>query len=96
VQGRDDDAAPPAHRERDAPAQGELPVVARMIVEIRSDGTRTLARGAVVDVASGQQVAVEIGAGSPWQLAKSLVGLLLSAPRRAGATMRALVGGRRR
>jgi hypothetical protein len=93
--GVEDDAAPPAHRDAEPLAPGELPVVARMIVEIRSDGTRTVARGAVVDVASGQQVAVEIGAMTPWQLTKALVGLLLQAPRRAGATMRALVGKRR-
>ena len=96
MNGAEDDAAPPAHRVDEPLAPGELPVVARMIVEIRSDGTKTVARGAVIDVASGQQVAVEIGAGSPWQLTKALVGLLLQAPRRAGATMRALVSGRRR
>ena len=37
----------------------ELPVVARMVVEIRSDGIRTVARGAFEDFQSGQQVAIE-------------------------------------
>ena len=52
------------------PAPGdELPVVARLVVEIRSDGRRTVARGAMEDVASGQTVAVEARADSPLQLA---------------------------
>ena len=37
----------------------ELPVVARMVVEIRSDGIKTVARGAFEDFQTGQQVAVE-------------------------------------
>ena len=37
----------------------EMPVVARMVVEIRSDGTKTMARGALEDLVTGQQVAIE-------------------------------------
>jgi len=50
----------------------ELPIVARLAIEIRSDGTRTVARGAMHDVASGQQVAIEIGSESVVQLARQL------------------------
>jgi len=37
----------------------ELPVVARMVVEIRSDGIKTVARGAFEDFQTGQQVGIE-------------------------------------
>ena len=50
----------------------ELPVVARMVIEIRSDGVRTMARGAMEDVASGQKVAIEIPAMTPLQLSAAL------------------------
>ncbi len=49
-----------------------LPVVARMVIEIRSDGTKTVARGAVEDVVRGESVAVEAKAGSPLELSLSL------------------------
>ncbi len=58
----------------------EPPVVARMIIEIRSDGTRTVARGALEDIASGERVKIEANGGSPIQLAASLAGSLLSTP----------------
>ena len=59
----------------------EPPVVARMIVEIRSDGSRTIARGALEDVASGQRAAIEAKGGTPLQLALSLVRSLGQLPR---------------
>jgi hypothetical protein len=75
----------------------DLPVVARLIVEIRSDGTRTLARGALEDVATGERVALEAKGGSPIQLAASLAGSLLTSPfalgRAATAAMRRRMGG---
>jgi hypothetical protein len=75
----------------------DLPVVARLIVEIRSDGTRTLARGALEDVATGERVALEAKGGSPIQLAASLAGSLLTTPfalgRAATAAMRRRRGG---
>lgn len=37
----------------------DLPVVARMVVEIRSDGIKTIARGAFEDFQTGQQVGIE-------------------------------------
>jgi hypothetical protein len=75
----------------------DLPVVARLIVEIRSDGTRTLARGALEDMATGERVALEAKGGSPIQLAASLAGSLLTSPfalgRAATAAMRRRMGG---
>lgn len=58
----------------------ELPVVARLIVEIRSDGTRTVARGAVEDIVSGERAQVRAEGGSPMQLAASLAKSMLSVP----------------
>lgn len=64
------------------------PIVARMVIEIRSDGTRTIARGAMEDVALGQKVAIEAEGTTPialaMQLAKSIGGL----PALATASMR--------
>jgi hypothetical protein len=70
---------------------GELPVVARLIVEIRSDGSHTLARGALEDLVTGERVALEANGGSPAALAASLVGSLLSTPFALGRYARAVV-----
>lgn len=74
----------------------EPPVVARMIVEIRSDGTRTVARGALEDIVTGERVAIDAHGGSPLQLAASLAQSLLSTPfslsRAAGALVRNRLG----
>jgi hypothetical protein len=69
----------------------DLPVVARLIVEIRSDGSRTLARGALEDVVTGERVSLEASGGSPAQLAASLAGSLLSTPFALGRYARAMV-----
>jgi hypothetical protein len=58
----------------------DLPVVARLVVEIRSDGRRTLARGAAEDAASGQRVAIEARGDSPAQLAVALARSLFKLP----------------
>ena len=50
----------------------EPPVVARLIVEIRSDGSRTIARGAVEDVLTGQRTTVEARGSTPLALMASL------------------------
>ncbi len=51
----------------------EPPLVTRMVVEIRSDGKRTVARGAVEDVSRGERVAVHVEGASPIELVRSLV-----------------------
>jgi hypothetical protein len=58
----------------------EPPVVARMIIEIRSDGARTIARGALEDIVSNERVKIEASGGTPMQLAASLASNLLSTP----------------
>jgi hypothetical protein len=75
----------------------DLPVVARLIVEIRSDGSRTIARGAMEELASGQRVAVEARGDSPLSLALALARSLSTLPRlTARAAVRGLLGGRGR
>ena len=77
----------------------ELPVVARMVVEIRSDGTRTIARGALDDRVADQQVAIKIESASPLSLVRQLAGAILKAPSlgarawRARRRRKALKGG---
>ena len=64
-------AAPPAGA-RALVSDDDLPVVARLVVEIRSDGRRTVARGAIEDVASGVKTAVVARGSSPARLAIDL------------------------
>lgn len=71
--------APVAERELPA-AVPELPVVARIVVEIRSDGSRTLARGAMEDAASQTRVAIEASGGTPLELALALAKSIMAAP----------------
>ena len=72
-----------------------LPVIARMVVEIRSDGRRTVARGALEDP-DGHRVAVEARGTTPWMLARELAGALWKLPRLPRPSLRALLPGRRR
>ena len=74
----------------------EPPVVARLIVEIRSDGSRTIARGAIEDVASGARTTIEARGDSPLQLALALARALTQLPRLgARSAVRGLLGRRR-
>ena len=77
-----------------AEAPDEPPVVARMVVEIRSDGTRTIARGALEDALSGERVAVEAHGSTPMALAASLAKSLFAAPMLARQAVRALIESR--
>jgi hypothetical protein len=71
----------------------EPPVVARLVVEIRSDGRRTIARGALEDLTQGERVAVEARGDSPLSLALGLARSILSMPMLARASARKLLGG---
>lgn len=99
---------PKAELVKEAPAEleatDEPPVVARLIVEIRSDGSRTIARGAVEDVASGQRTSLEARGDSPLSLALQLARTLTQLPRQmlrasaahsARSAVRGLLGRRR-
>lgn len=79
------------------PAEHDLPpVVARMVVEIRSDGRRTVARGALEDLASGERVAVRADGTTPLALASALAKSLLKTPVFARQAVRALLQPRRK
>jgi hypothetical protein len=69
-------------------------VVARMVVEIRSDGVRTIARGALEDATSGERVAIEARGSTPMALAASLAKSMFSAPVLAKQAVRALIQSR--
>ena len=69
------------NQETDLESEKDLPpIVARMVVEIRSDGTRTIARGALEDLQTGQRVSLKANAASPVALAKELSKTLLKTP----------------
>ncbi len=92
----DDDEKAELARTRPGELQGEPPVVARLVVEIRSDGSRTIARGAVEDTVSGQRTMVEARGDSPFQLALALARSLTQLPRLgARSAVRGLLGRRR-
>jgi hypothetical protein len=74
-----------------AEPRGEPPVVARMVVEIRSDGTRTIARGAMEDIHTGQTVAIQAHGTTPLSLALSMARAMLSAPALGRTAVRALL-----
>lgn len=78
------------------PAGDEPPVVARLVVEIRSDGSRTIARGALEDTVGGQRTTVEARGDSPLQLAVALARMITQLPRLgARSAVRGLLGRRR-
>jgi hypothetical protein len=81
-------------RDKAGELQEEPPVVARMIVEIRSDGSRTIARGAIEDTSTGQRTTIEARGDSPIQLAIALARSLTQLPRlTARSALRGLLGG---
>lgn len=61
-------------------ARAEPPVVARLVIEIRSDGSHTIARGFAEDVRLGERVKVEAEGRTPLQLVLSLVKSLADIP----------------
>lgn len=75
------------------------PVVARMVIEIRSDGSHTIARGAVEDVQQGTRVDLKVEAESPikllWKLVRT-VGQTPALMRGARQTVRGLLGGKKK
>lgn len=86
---------PAVGRSRELASDEDLPVVARLVVEIRSDGRRTVARGAIEDVASGQRTAVVARGESPLRLALDLARAIAQMPRVAArGVVRGLLGRR--
>lgn len=77
-------------------SEDDLPVVARLVVEIRSDGSRTIARGAMEDVLSGEKVAIEARGASPMSLALGLAKSMMRGRVFARQAARALLPGRKK
>jgi len=78
-------------------AEGDLPpIVARMVVEIRSDGRRTIARGAIEDRILGETVQLRLDGATPLSLARELATSLLKTPVFAKKAISALLAGRLR
>ncbi len=76
---------PAAANARLQQADDELPVVARLVIEIRSDGTRTVARGGLEQAGLGEgpapeRVAIEARGGSPAALAADLLRAIITMP----------------
>jgi len=65
---------------RDRDEDDDLPVVARLMIEIRSDGRRTVARGAIEDVTSAKRTAVVARGSSPVRLAVDLTRAIMRLP----------------
>jgi hypothetical protein len=61
-------------------ATAEPPVVARLVIEIRSDGSHTVARGMAEDVAQGERVEVRAEGSTPFGLVLSLLKSLQDIP----------------
>lgn len=68
-------------------ADDELPIVSRIVIEVRSDGTRTIARGAAEDPAG--KVGLEVRADTPAELVGALLKLLAQVPGLAAMSFRA-------
>ena len=60
-------------------------------MEIRSDGTRTVARGALKDELSGEQVSLVAKGNFPLELAAQLTRALVTAPLTAGQLAKAML-----
>jgi hypothetical protein len=86
--------APPAEGATDLVSADEPPVVARLVVEIRSDGNRTVARGSLEDAQLGERTSLEVKSGTPFQLVLSLVNALFHLPAFASSVAQALLAGR--
>ena len=70
-----EDAGPTAIEARDEP-----PVVAQLMIEIRSDGSHTIARGALHDLRTQESAHVHAEGNTPGQLIASLLNSLLRLP----------------
>ncbi len=85
--------APRAEHATDLASADEPPVVARLVVEIRSDGSRTVARGLLEAPEFGERTSLEVKAATPFQLVLSLVKALFHVPAFASSVVQTLLAG---
>jgi hypothetical protein len=76
------------------PSADEPPVVARLVVEIRSDGRRTIGRGTLEETELGKRTSIQVEGATPSQLLLSLVSALFRLPAFAGSVAQPLLAGR--
>jgi hypothetical protein len=69
----------------------ELPIVARILVEIRSDGTRTVASASVQNALLGQAVSVQAETTTPNSIAQVLLRSMARMPLLGTVASRALL-----
>ena len=74
----------------------EPPVVTRLVIEIRSDGSRTIARGAVEDVESGERVELKAEGATPLLLIASLLRSMTDVPLLAKKAARLFLPGKKK
>ena len=86
LRGEDGELVPRPKGER----VDEPPVVARLMVEIRSDGSQTIARGALEDMNTGQSVGVEARGETPLGMAFSLARTITRGPAFARTAARSM------
>jgi len=94
MSSRSEDELKPAPRPESAVQERseDLPVVARLVVEVRSDGSRTIARGALEDASQGVRVGIEAKGDTPLELAAALTKSMFQLPllRRADQALGAI------
>ena len=80
LQGLREALAKPEPKRAVPEVRTEPPVVAQLMIEIRSDGSHTIARGALHDLRTQESAHVHAEGQTPAQLVTSLLGSLLSLP----------------
>ncbi|TMA26311.1 MAG: hypothetical protein E6J78_14230 [Deltaproteobacteria bacterium] len=86
----------PLEKKPDEPleARKEPPVVARLVVEIRSDGTHIIARGMAEE--EGERVQIEAEGRSPLEFALALIKALREVPSLTRTFARGFLPGRKK
>jgi hypothetical protein len=74
------DALAPRSKTDLADGETDPPVVAQLMIEIRADGSRTIARGALHDLRNDESAQVHVQGRSPAELMLSLANALLTLP----------------
>ncbi len=74
----------------------ELPIVTRLVIEIRSDGSRTVARGAIEDARTGEKVELNAEGATPLLLIASLLRSLTDVPALAKRAASLFLPGKKR
>jgi hypothetical protein len=91
---RKNELAPREDQATELASADEPPVVARLVVEIRSDGSRTVARSSLEDAQLGERTSLEVKGATPSELVFSMMKALFHRPAFASSVAQALLAGR--